>query len=91
MGHRVSSVSFCGVRVCGRRALVGGWCRPLVSRSKPVAGMEPELWEGAVAAQRLESRALRGAWVAQSVKPLTLAFGSGHDLMVCEFEPCIRL
>ena len=29
----------------------------------------------------------RGAWVAQSVKP-TLDFGWGHDLPVCEFEPC---
>ena len=28
---------------------------------------------------------------AQSVKCLTLGFGSGHDLRVCEFEPCIRL
>ena len=34
---------------------------------------------------------LRGAWVAQSVKHLTLDSGSGHDLTVCEFEPHIRL
>ena len=26
--------------------------------------------------------------VAQSVKPLTLDFSSGHDLTDCEFEPC---
>ena len=32
-----------------------------------------------------------GSWVAQSVKRQTLDFSSGHDLMVCEFEPCIRL
>ena len=32
-----------------------------------------------------------GAWVAQLVKCLTLDFGSGHDLMVCEIEPRIRL
>ena len=25
---------------------------------------------------------LRGTWVAQSVEPLTLDFGSGHDLTV---------
>ena len=25
--------------------------------------------------------------MAQSVKPLTLGFGSGHDLMVCDFKP----
>ena len=31
---------------------------------------------------------MRGNWVAQSVKHLTLGFGSGHDLMVHEFEPC---
>ena len=31
------------------------------------------------------------AWVVQSVKRLTLDFGSGHDLSVCEFEPCIGL
>ena len=33
----------------------------------------------------------RGAWVAQSVKHLTLGFSSGHDLAVCEFEPHIGL
>ena len=31
------------------------------------------------------------AWVAQSVKHLTLDFGSGHDLTIREFEPHIRL
>ena len=30
-------------------------------------------------------------WVAQSVKLLTFDFGSGHDLMVCDFEPHIGL
>ena len=29
--------------------------------------------------------------MAQSVKHLTLDFGSGHDLTVHEFEPCIGL
>ena len=29
---------------------------------------------------------LGGAWVAQSVEHPTLDFGSGHDLMVHEFE-----
>ena len=33
----------------------------------------------------------RGAWVAQSVKCSTFDFSSGHDLAVCEFEPCIGL
>ena len=28
-----------------------------------------------------------GTWVAQSVKCVTLDFGSGHDLTVSEFEP----
>ena len=32
-----------------------------------------------------------GDWVAQLVKPLTLDFGSGHDLRVHEFKPCLRL
>ena len=32
-----------------------------------------------------------GAWVAQLVKPLTLGFGLGHSLTVCEFEPHVRL
>ena len=31
----------------------------------------------------------RGAWVAQLVERLTLDIGSGHDLMVCGFEPLI--
>ena len=34
---------------------------------------------------------LRGFWVAQSVKCLTLDFGSGHDLMVCEIETHVGL
>ena len=29
--------------------------------------------------------------MAQSVKHPTLGFGSGHDLMVCEFEPLVGL
>ena len=29
--------------------------------------------------------------MSQSVECLTLDFGSGHDLTVCEFKPCIRL
>ena len=29
----------------------------------------------------------RGAWVAQSVKPLSLGFSSGQDPQFCEFEP----
>ena len=33
----------------------------------------------------------RGAWVAQSVECLTLDFGSGHDLMVHEIEPLVKL
>ena len=32
-----------------------------------------------------------GSWVGESVKHLTLNFGLGHDLMVCEFEPHIRV
>ena len=32
-----------------------------------------------------------GAWVVQLVKPLALAFSSGHDLMVCEMEPHLGL
>ena len=31
----------------------------------------------------------RGAWLAQSVRHPTLDFGSGPDLTVCGFEPCI--
>ena len=34
---------------------------------------------------------IKGTWVAQSVEYLTPDFGSGHDLMVCEFKPHIRL
>ena len=33
----------------------------------------------------------RGAWVAQSVKCPTLDLGSGHNLTVCGFKPCIGL
>ena len=37
-----------------------------------------------------ENAASQGAWVTQSVKHPTLDLGSGHDLTVCEFEPCVR-
>ena len=33
----------------------------------------------------------RDARMAQSVRHLTLDFGSGHDLIVCEFKPCVGL
>ena len=39
----------------------------------------------------VEVQKMRGAWVAQSVEHPTLDFGSGHDLMVCEFEPRVGL
>ena len=41
--------------------------------------------------ERAYQDSFRGTWVAQSVKPLTLGFSSGHDLMVCEIEPRVRL
>ena len=34
---------------------------------------------------------LKGAWVAQSVKPSTVGFSSGHDFTACGFEPHIGL
>ena len=34
---------------------------------------------------------MRGTWVAQLVKHLTLGFDSGHDLTVQEWKPCIGL
>ena len=34
---------------------------------------------------------MTGAWVAQSVEPLTLDLSSGHDLTVCGIKPCVRL
>ena len=33
----------------------------------------------------------RGAWVAHSIKRLTLDLGSGHDTVVCEIEPLVGL
>ena len=33
----------------------------------------------------------QGAWVAQSVEPPTLDFGSDHGLVVRGIKPCIRL
>ena len=35
----------------------------------------------------LKTKGIWGAWVARSVKHPTLGFGSGHDLMVHEFDP----
>ena len=37
----------------------------------------------------IKSHIKRSAWVAESVKHLTLGFGSGHDLMAHEFKPYI--
>ena len=39
----------------------------------------------------IEIENILGTWVAQSIKRPTLDLGSGHDLMVCGFEPHIRL
>ena len=39
----------------------------------------------------LEWAAIRGTWVAQSVKRLTRDFGPGHDVTVHEIEPCTGL
>ena len=39
---------------------------------------------------RLKMDVKWGAWLAQSVKLLTLDFGSGHDLVVCEIKPPAR-
>ena len=36
-------------------------------------------------------RTCGGTWVTQSVEHLTLGFGSGHDFVLCEFEPCMGL
>ena len=33
----------------------------------------------------------QGTWVAQSVRHITLDFGSGHDLMVRQFKPLMGL
>ena len=40
---------------------------------------------------RLETGKAGGAWVSQWGKRPTLDLGSGHDLMVCEFEPRVGL
>ena len=39
----------------------------------------------------LEGGDIGDSWVALSVKPLTVDYGSGHDLTVCEFKPYIGL
>ena len=41
--------------------------------------------------QEIEETWGEGAWVAQSVKHLTLGFVSGHDLTVCGIKPCVGL
>ena len=38
-----------------------------------------------------ENSRLRGTWVVQSVKRLTLDFGSGHGLTAREIEPRVGL
>ena len=41
--------------------------------------------------RRISYKVLRGAWVAQLVKHLTLDFSSDHDLTVHEFQPHVGL
>lgn len=41
--------------------------------------------------QKLLNLNFWGAWMAQSVKPPTLVFGSGRDLRVAGWSPHIRL
>ena len=38
----------------------------------------------------LTTFSLRGTWMAQLVKHLTLDFGSGYDLTVIEIKPCVE-
>ena len=75
----------------GKTKIGGTWLAQSVSTPLLTSG----LW---VQAPRWLQRSLknkiiflkkRGTWVSQSVKRLTLDFGSGHDLIVCEFEPSI--
>ena len=50
--------------------------------------LEKDRWtHWAMRLQGLKAAESWGAWVTQSVKCLTLNFGSGHDLAVCEIEP----
>ena len=49
------------------------------------------LWDTAGEEARKKGGGDWGTWVAQSVKHLTLGFGSGHHLTIHEFEPLIGL
>ena len=53
--------------------------------------MIPYISLGGKNAIKYEEYTTGGAWVAQSVKHLTLDFASGHDLTVLEFEPYFGL
>ena len=57
--------------------------------------MKPQCWAVRLAHGLQQEPTLKhlpaGAWVAQSVKGPALGSCSGHDLMVHEFEPCVRL
>ena len=51
---------------------------------------QPIEWERIFAnAISNEGLVSRGAWVAQSVKNLTLDFGSGHDLRILRSSPML--
>ena len=60
----------------------------------PLMPMSPQSLSGAFSQGGWEGRTAhknetkQGTWV---VKLPTLGFGSGHDLAVCEFEPCTML
>ena len=63
----------------------------LVTATTLARPIHPFFTTGTVGNTRKEYWMKRGARVAQSVKHLTLDFGSSHDLTVHELEPGIRL
>lgn len=65
-------------RACGQTAT---WCRAEYIAGGHLPGTSSGGWRGA----GKERGKHRGTWVAQSVKHVTLDFGSGHYLRVHEF------
>ena len=65
-----------------------------VFHSAPVPGSAVSLWEGSLPGSlymfsnlKKKKKKVRGAWVTELVKSLTLAFSSGHDPSVVGSSP----
>ena len=62
-------------------------CQFLIKVKQMYIPSDPSVLQLGVYSKEMKTCLLKGTWVAQLVKYLTLDFHSGHDLIVHEIEP----